>query len=802
MLKNYLTIAFRTLRRHPGYTFINVVGLAVAVACCVLMLRYVRHEMSYDRFHEHADRIFRVVSEQENNGVLTASARTPVPLAAALQEELPGVEEAVRFGPAWTGVMSHGDQQFHEEGLFFADPNVFEVFSLPLIQGNPETALEQPNSLVLTETMAQKYFGDENPVGQTLLFTYEGEQEFEVTGVVEAMPANSHFHFDFLAPFASQPRFLEMMAEQWDYNFRPTYVLLSDTDAAAVAARLPAFVEQHYPEAMQTTTTLALQPLTDIHLHSRLQGEIGANGSITALYAFSGIALLILLIACVNFMNLATARSAQRAREVGMRKVLGANRSNLIRQFLGEAVLLSSIAVVLALALAQVFLPALNMLTDREMTLFGADGWVMIGALVVLALVVGTVAGSYPAFFLSAFRPVRVLKGTHHGSPQGVSIRKLLVTAQFVVTIFFLIGIGIMSEQINYLFARDLGFDEDQIAYIRSPQRTEPMDLTRYQEELTRAGVVQVAGTSRVPGSGQSFPDVGMAPLTVSHEAQIPSSFITVHPDFFETYGLTWQVRANLSEAVLSDTIPDYVLNATAVRALNWSDDALDRELGMFFGSEPEPFNRGRVMGVVEDFHFESLHTTLRPLVIRVSPTAHTWTYLTLRIHPDDLPATMAHIEAAWTRLAPEWPLDMAFLDDRVSEMYQAEERLSQIISYATLLAILIACMGLFGLASFTAEQRTKEIGVRKVLGATVGSIVVLLSKDFVKLVLIGFVLAVPLAYLATARWLADFAYHIDPSVSVFVLSGVLALGIALLTVSYQALRAALADPVKSLRYE
>jgi len=802
MIKNYLTIAFRTLRRHPGYTFINVVGLAVGVACCVLMLRYVRHELSYDRFHENADHIYRVVSEQETNGVVTASARTPVPLAAALQEEMPGVEQAVRLGPAWTGVMSHGDQQFHEEGLYFADPNVFDVFSLNLMQGNPETVLQRPNSILLTEAMARKYFGDENPIGQTLLFTFEGSQEFEVTGVVEALPPNAHFHFDFLAPMASQPRFLEMMAEQWDFNFRPTYVLLSDTDVATIEARLPAFVQQHYPDAMQATTTLSLQPLTDIHLHSRLQGEIEPNGSITALYAFSGIALLILLIACVNFMNLATARSAQRAREVGMRKVLGANRANLIRQFLGEAVLLSSIAVVLALALAQVFLPALNMLTDREMTLFGADGWVMVGALVALALVVGTVAGSYPAFFLSAFRPARVLKGAHHGSQQGVSLRKLLVTAQFVVTIFFLIGIGIMSEQIDYLLARDLGFDEDQIAYIRSPQRTEPMDLTRYQEELTGAGVVQVAGTSDVPGSGHSFFELGMRPMATSNDEQIANAYMLVSPNFFETYNLTWETRPNLSEAALSDTIPDYVLNAAAVRALGWDDAVLDREVGIFFGSNPEPFTRGRVVGVVEDFHFESLHTEIRPLIISVTPSTHTWTYLALRIRPNDLPATLAHIEAAWARLAPEWPLDMAFLDDQASEMYQAEAQLSRIISYATLLAILIACMGLFGLASFTAEQRTKEIGVRKVLGATVGSIVVLLSKDFVKLVLIGFVLAVPLASLATARWLADFAYHIDPGVSVFALSGILALGIALLTVSYQAIRAALADPVKSLRYE
>ncbi len=484
-----------------------------------------------------------------------------------------------------------------------------------------------------------------------------------------------------------------------------------------------------------------------------------------------------------------------------MRKVLGASRVNLIRQFLGEAVLLSLLAVLLALVLAEAVLPVFNSLTGQLLTLFGTGGWLLVGALGALGLGVGVLAGSYPAFYLSAFRPASVLKGKAAGSRGAASLRRTLVVVQFTVSIFFLIGIVVIQGQLDYLRERALGYEAEQLAYIRTPQRETPMNFPLFQETLAQVpGVVGVAGASRVPGSGQPFNKLEVKVEGQGEDARLDAAFIVAHPDFPDAFGLSLVASDGLMRNP-SDSSVVFAVNAAAARLMG-GGEALGRELAVFGPNEPEPFTRGRVVAVLEDFHFESLHHAVRPLIVRLTPDVFNWTFLAVRVRTDDLGSSLAGLETAWAELAPEWPLDLAFLDDRVQALYAQEARLGRVLGYCTFLALLIACLGLFGLAAFTAEQRTKEIGIRKVLGASVPGVVALLSTDFLRLVALAFVVAAPLAYLATSRWLDAFAYRIDLSWPLFLMAGGAALGVAFVTVSYQAVKAALADPVKSLRYE
>ena len=800
MLKNYLKIAFRNLRKHKGYSFINVTGLAVGIACCLLILLFVQDELSYDRFHKNADKIYRVTEEVNWSGGYENVASIPYSVATALANDFPQIENTCRLYRQNRSVsLRYGDKQFTEEKFFFADPAIFEVFSFTLSEGNPQTALQGATGVVISEAIAQKYFGDENPIGKIL--EYQNNQTLTVTGVLNPIPENSHLKFDFLAPFEFNAG-VRQFEQNWYWTAFWTYLVLPDAQTAEnLENQLPNFVEKYFPESIREGTMLSLQKLTDIHLYSQLNNEVEANGNIIYIYVFSAIALLVLLIACINFMNLATARSAKRAKEVGLRKVLGAYRSNLIKQFLGEAMLMSVFAVVLGLGIVELCLPVFNGLVDKSLATNYLDNWPILGGIFAIAIFVGIIAGSYPAFFLSGFRPVNVLKGkpASTGATSRSSLRKILVVAQFIVSIVLLIGVGIIAEQLEFFRNKELGFDKDQVVYIRSRPDVN-LQFDAFEDEMLKApGALQV---TRAIGSfpGEPTWTYRVVPEGTPREKPKAMPIIYVDFDFAEVLGLEILQGRDFSEDFPGDRMRAFVINETAAKELGWEGDAVGRKMEYFGAGSDEIEKSGEVIGVVKDFHFESLHQKVQPLLMTV-----TWRrmgHVAARISPENIPATLAAFEKTWHQFAPQWPFEFAFLDKNLENFYRKEAKLNQMIQYFTFLAIFIACLGLFGLASFTAEQRTKEIGVRKVLGASLGNVIVLLTKQFIWLVLIANLIAWPLAYWVMNNWLQNFAYRVDIGWQTFALAGVAALLITILTVSYQAIKAALTNPVEALRYE
>ncbi len=804
MLKNYLTVALRSLRRQKGYAALNVVGLAVGLACCGFIGLYVQDELSYDRFNERADRIVRVVREIRSGGEEIDSAPTSAPMAPALEAEFPEVEHAVRLVMA-SGLLERvsGTERvrYQEPAVAYGDAAIFEVFSFPLVAGDPARALVEPNAVVLTESLARKYFGDTDPMGQPLRL--DDQVTLTVTGVMRDVPPTSHLAFDAVVSFATWEAMApSWLITEWNANYLYTYLLLPKAyDPADLEAKLSAFVDRHLGEVAHATfesLALRLQALTGIYLHSDLQGEAGPTGDPTRLYVFSLVGVFILLIACVNFTNLATARAAQRAKEVGLRKAIGAWRSQLIGQFLAESVLVSLAAFVLALGLSQLLLPAFNALAGKDVGTLWSYGGRYALLLAGLALVVGLGAGSYPAFVLSGFRPAAVLRGPFRGSRQGALLRKGLVVVQFAVTIVLLVGTGVVHRQLGYMRGQGLGFDQEQLLVVDFQGDT---GVQEQWEGVAHAlagarGVAAVAFSSAVPGERQSqFSIVYEGPDGTEQRGEMNE--YAVDYDFAPTYGLTVVAGRNLSAEVPTDTSRAYLLNEAAVAALGYRtpEEVIGRRFHI--GGMDET---GEVVGVVRDFHYHGLRERVEPLVLHVLPSFYG--YVTVRVRADAAGEAVAALEQVWAEAVPQRPFEYQFLDERFDEQYRAEEQFGRIFSVFAGLAIFVACLGLFGLASFTAVQRTKEVGVRKVLGASAASIVALLSRDFLKLVAVAFVVAVPVAYWGMSRWLDGFAYRVTIGPGVFALAGGLTLLISLVAVSAHTLRAATADPVKSLRYE
>lgn len=807
MFKNYIKIAFRNLIKHKGYTIINVLGLAIGMAACIIMLLYVQEELSYDEFHEKADRIFRITDEWTAGEISEDLATAPFPVGRVLQLENPEIiESTVRLHQPsiWgnTTVISVGDQAFVEKGLMFADSTFFRIFSFEFAHGDPKTALQAPNSVVITEETARKYFGAENPMGKRLALN--NQVDMEVTGVLRTIPENSHIKFDLITSLGTLRNWWGWSGfeEGWIWQAAWTYVLLEDPGTTeSLQAQLPNFVQRHFPESVKDGSILTLQNIKDIHLHSQRYLEIETNGNIIYVYIFSAIAILILFIACINFMNLATARSSQRAREVGMRKVLGAYRTHLIWQFLGESIVLSVLSLLMAIALIEVALPLFNSLTDKALEIHYFENPLVLLGLLGVGLLVGMLSGSYPALYLSGFRPISVLKGSLKKTDQSgrteTSLRKVLVVSQFVVSLVLLICISVIYSQLNYLRNKELGIAREQVLFF------EMMGSAFGQYGAIKNQLVENSNILSVSMIGGSVPGLedGIANAFVA-EGMSPDKpkwigIMTATHDIEEVLGLEVIAGRSFSVNFPTDTTEAFILNEAAVREFGWDlESALGKTIERV-RSDGSVRQSGKVIGVVRDFHFEPLHEELKPLIIRFGGGQ-----VALRMRPDDIQATLAHIRQTWDTFAPEWPLTYRFLDEDIEHLYRREQKLGQVIQYFTSLAIFIACLGLFGLAAFTAEQRTKEIGIRKVLGATVGSLVVLLCREFTKLVLIAFMVASPLAYWAMQQWLDNFAYRVDVDIWVFVLAGTLALFIAVATVSTQAIRAALANPVKSLRYE
>jgi putative ABC transport system permease protein len=794
MLKNYITIAIRNITRNKIYSLVNIAGLTIGLTACFLILLYVQDELSYDRFHASAERVVRVVHEV--TATKSGAAITSALLAPALEQEFPEIETSVRLHRYYNTILSVDDARYDENHFIFADPDFFLMFSFPLIKGNPETVLRDPFTLVITESKARKYFGDEDPVGQILMFN--NEHDFVITGMMKDTPQNSHLKIDFLASFESlrsdrQAPGLEM----WAYRNYYTYLLLRDgVSPAALEEKLPAFAESHVPGMDITRSTFTLQPITDIHLRSSHIGwDIASHSDISYIYSFSAIALFIILIACINFMNLSTARSSIRAKEIGLRKVIGANRLNLVKQFIGETILLSIIALMISVVLVELLLPTFNEISGKNMHIHYFSNLQFLSGVLLITILSGVLAGSYPALFLSSFQPVAIMKGTHTGGWKSGVFRKALVIAQFGISIALIIGAVFVYQQLEYVRHKNLGFDKEHVLVVNNQVDQRAMErYERFKNEIVHyPGVVHVSGSSSVPPSLLGN-NIRVHREGSSWEETATLKLITTDYDFFETLDIEVISGRIFSREYGADATESFVISEAAARTLG-----LDEPIGIRLITQYD-WLEGTIIGVVNDVHFQSLHSGTEPLIFSMRP--HWYYRIPVRIRPENIAGTMGFLESSWNEVAPEWPFQYSFVDQDYENLYRAELRLSKVIWYFTGLAIFIACLGLFALASFTIERRTKEIGVRKVLGAPVGSIVYQLSRDFTKLVVAANIIAWPVAYYFVERWLQNFAYRIDVGPVIFLMAAGVSLLIAFLTVSYQSIKAAMVNPVESLRYE
>jgi putative ABC transport system permease protein len=803
MWLNYLKVALRNARRHRGYAALNVAGLALGLACCLLIALHVQDELRYDRHHAHADRIYRVLNERASEeGVAGDGAAriavTPPGLAPTLEREVPEVEHAVRLFDFGRTLVARGERGAYEDHVLGADPAFFDVFTVPLVAGDARTALAEPNTLVLSASAARRHFGDADPVGQTLRLS--DDTDARVTGVMADGPAQSHLRADLLLSFAS----VEAMADDpermrnWVWQQFYTYVLLrTGADPAALQDKLRALIPRHADAQTQPQgfryADFPLQPLRDVYLRSAgVTFDLAPRGDATYVYAFGAVALFILLLACVNFTNLATARAAERAREVGLRKAIGARRGQLARQFLVESALTALVATALAVGLVALALPGFNAFAGKALGLPASPAfWLGVGA---LGLGVGLLAGAYPALFLAGFQPAAVLRGAFGGIRGRPALRRGLVGFQFAVTTLLLIGTAVVYRQLDFLQHTDPGFDREQVVVL--PLRG-GMDPETVKAELLRhPGVVAAAASWGVPGGIVAGDGVRLP----GSEAEFSTNMFTVDLDYVRTFGMRVVAGRAFSPAFPTDAEEAFMLNETAARELGWTPETAVGQPLEWNRWDDAGVKRGRVVGVVEDFHFRSMHQAVEPLVLHVFAPA--FGNVSVRVRPENLPATLAHLEATWGRHAPAWPFEYTFLDADFAALYRAEARLGQLLALFAGLAVLVACLGLLGQSAYAVRQRAKEVGVRKVLGASAASIVALLSRDTLGLVLGAFAVAAPAAYLLTSRWLEGFAYRVDLGPGVFLAAGALALAVALLTVSTQALRAAAADPVKALRSE
>lgn len=806
MLKNYLKIAWRNLNHSKGSTFINVLGLAVGIACCILITLYVRDELSYDRYHKNVNRIYRVLHAKRNGG--DAEKLPPIapeefqvwgnaPVGPALLADFPEISKVAQFTSPSKLLMEYSNKRFQEDNILFADSTMFDLFSWDMVSGNPEKALTAPNSIVLTQSMAQRYFGNEDPVGKVLQSDYKGP--FNVTGVMEDVPSNSHFNFSALISMSTYRQSEPDDFESWGYVDFYTYFLISEgADISKLESKIPAFLDRHYPDYYTPNSyTIAFEPLTDAYLHSKAGRQPGVTGSMEQVYIFSLIAVFMLLIACINFMNLSTARSIERAREVGVRKVVGARRLGLVSQFLVESVLCSLAAAGFALILVTIALPAIRDLSGKPFPYEQIFSWSSVPSLLILAVLTGMVAGSYPAWVMTRFQPVLVLKGKFRSSSKGILMRKGLVILQFSLSIALIVGTMIVSLQLNHIRTHDLGFKQDHMLVIDYGRD----ELVNREIEVVKAAlnshpaVKGISASRAVPGD--FFPNAGTLIESPGGDMEgVDPAIYEIDPDFIPLYEMKMAAGRNFSNDFSTDSTQALIVNEAAAKLYGYPDP--EAILGKHF----EQWGRkGTVIGVVSDFNYQSLHQKVEPLALRIAPR-YSLSRLSLQVKTDNLQKVIADLEVIWNNLAPQRPFLYSFLDQSFNRQYQRDMRFGELFGIFAVLTIFIAGLGLFGLSTYAAQQRVKEIGIRKVLGASVIGIVRLLSADFVKLVIVAIVAATPLAWYAMNRWLENFAYRIDIQWWVFALAGSLAVIIALLTVSFQSVKTALMNPVKALRLE
>ena len=815
MIRNYVKIALRIIKKHRGYSFINILGLGIGMAVCVLILLFVRYELSFDTFHENSGRIYRLERQWlAADGSVRGAFGTLAPgFTPHLEEQFPEMEHIARVFDSGNTRVVYEDKRFIEDRLFFVEDDFFKIFSVAFVRGDPGTALKEPFSLVLTESAASKYFGRADPMGQQL--KVRDETLYQITGIIEDAPANTHFHYDMLASYITLKGVYVRGGDDYFHGTRNfsdnvtyTYMrLAAPSDVAAVSARIPDFIDLtlgtredadgNVIRSSQSTTIL-IRPVEDIHLYSHTPGELEPNFDMKYVRLFTLVAIFVLIIACINFMNLSTARATQRAKEVGLRKVVGANRRILTSQFLGESIFFSFLALLLALVFVVVVLPFFNSFTGRDMNisfLLNPGGLLI---LIGVFAVTGVLAGLYPAVYLSAFKSASILRGEVTRGTRGVVLRKIMVVFQFAISICLIISVAVVYRQMNFLMKADLGFDRENIVMLPSDQVIQERWEDMRQGLLASPHILEACLSKRAPtGRLNDAPgfwvelngEVQRNPFSMPHNR--------VSHGFFHTYNIRIVAGRDFSREYATDTSEAFIINETAVRrmGLESPQEAVGLSIGTF-----APTTKGYVIGVAADFNYESLHNEIRPIITYIRPDqANT---ASLRIAPGRTQDAIAHARDIWARFNPESPLQYDFLFDRIAALYRNEARMMQMFGYFSLFAIFISCLGLFGLASFTAARRTKEIGVRKVLGASLSNIVYLLSREFTKWVLVANLIAWPVAYFAMNAWLKNFAYKVSPHWLEFVMAGILTFVIALLTVSFQSFKAASCDPVRSIRYE
>jgi len=799
MFKNFLKIAFRNIQRHKNYSFINIFGLAIGLASFLLIMLWVLDELSYDRFHENAAHLYRVEQDQHYSGGVFHVNVTPYPMAEGLKAEIPEVRYATPYPFTGTILLRYGEKSFFERGTRAVTEDFLHMFSFPLIRGEKTTVLDNPFSIILTEEMASKYFGDQDPVGQ--IITINNRFDLTITGVLKDIPENSVVQFDMLVPF----KFLEDMGrtiDQWGWNSIVTYVQLHEN--AKIAEVNDKITDLRYrrvldllkddPERLKEyqeseKTPFMLRPLTDIHLHAYF-GYSSSMGDILYVYIFSMIAVFILLLASINFMNLSTARSVSRAKEVGLRKVVGAKKQNLIFQFYGESILMAFIGLLFALVLIALILPTFSNLADKQFSLSDLMQWEFIAGMFAVTILTGIISGSYPAIFLSAFQPVKILSGKLTRGKTNTFFRKVLVVFQFSISLILIVSTFLIYNQLHFMKEKELGYDKEHLIYI--PLRGDAGESYAVLKDqlLKDEKVKNVTGTWHPPtqiGSNSSGVDWdGKDP-----DLDVLVSMSTVDFGYVETMKIDLLEGRPFSKSFSTDTATAYLINEALMKIMGKPSVVNER-----FEFQVDGF----IIGVMKDYHYQSVERNIEPLAIRVDPDRVR--FAVIRLASGDIPEGLKYVEDTWNQVVANYPFEFRFVDQDIDRNYAGWDRVSSLLKYFAILAIFIACLGLFGLASFTAEQRTKEMGVRKVLGASTSSLMVLMSKEFTKWVLIANIIAWPVSWYMMNTWLKDFAYRIDIGIGTFVMAAVVALLIALMTVSFQSFKAATSNPVDSIKYE
>lgn len=809
MFRNHFKTAWRNLMKYKFISFINLFGLTIGLTCCLLILTYILNELSYDKYNKNADRVYRVTRTfYDGNGkeMLNLSTVAP-PFGYYLPTDFPEIEKMTRLLNVGITPLRYKDKLINEPNVYFGDENLFDVFTVDVLKGNPKTALNDPYSVMLTEETAKKYFGNEDPINKVI--RANDQFDVKVTGVYKDFPPNAHIHPNILVSFNTLKDSAiigeENLRTNWGNNSFFTYILLPETyNIESMKKRFPAFLDKHMagqygPNQPSKFTKLDLQKLSDIHLYSHTDFEAEPNGDINRVYIFSAIALFILLIACINYMNLSTARSALRAKEIGIRKVVGASKKELVAQFLSESILLTCSAIIIAFVLLYLLLPWLNKVSSQNLSINILLKWQILVPLFLTPFVVGIISGIYPALFMSSFQPVKTLKGLFKVGGSNISFRKVLVVTQFAISIILIITTVVVFQQLRYMQNASLGYNKDHlITMAYSNQLNDRYEAFR-NTLLQNSNIKAVGRSSRIP-TGRLLD--GMGAQVPGNDSMVPVKadirFLATDYDFIPAYGIPLAAGRNFSRSFGTDT-SNFIINEAAVKAIGWKSN--DQAVGKDF--KYGQFS-GHIIGVVKDFHFESLHEAITPLVFVLPQPSNQGLFnnISIKISGQNIASSLETIKNTWQKFLPELPYQYSFFDENFARLYDAEHKQETIFTTFACIAIFIACLGLFGLSAFAISQRVKEIGVRKVLGANTTTIVTLLSKEFLKLVLIAAIVAFPIAWYAMHNWLQDFAYRINIQWWVFIIAAIAAAFIALITVGMQAVKAATANPVKALRSE